>query len=57
MINRTIATAERTSIPITVKKGFRKRTLQLCGVVDSIPEAKSYLEQQVQQSPEKVPTI
>ncbi|MGD1806802.1 hypothetical protein ACP6PL_15360 [Dapis sp. BLCC M126] len=42
---------------LKVKKGFRQRTLQLCGVTDLTPEAKSYLEQQVKQSPETLPTI
>ncbi|NET44768.1 thermonuclease family protein [Okeania sp. SIO2B3] len=42
---------------LTIKKGFRQRTLQLCGVTDLTSEAKSYLEEQVEQSPETVPTI
>ena len=41
---------------LKVKNGFRQRTLQLCGVTDLTPEAKSYLEEQVKQSPETVPT-
>ena len=42
---------------LIVKQRFRKRTLQLCGIDNLTPEAKSYLEKQVKQSPETVPTI
>ncbi len=42
---------------LKVKNGFRQRTLQLCGVDNLIPEAKSYLEKQVKQSHEVLPTI
>jgi len=40
----------------TLKKRFSKRTFQLCGI-EPIPEAKSYLQERVKQSPETVPVI
>ncbi len=49
--------AARLRQRLKVKKGVRQRTLQLCGVTDLTPDAKSYLEQQLEKSPETVPTI
>ena len=42
---------------LVVKNGFQQRTLQLCGVSDLTPDAKSYLEAQLEKSPETIPTI
>ncbi|NET45974.1 thermonuclease family protein [Okeania sp. SIO2B3] len=42
---------------VLVKKGFRKRTLQLCGLGDLTLDAKPYLQQQVKQSPDVVPVV
>ncbi|NEQ78227.1 MAG: hypothetical protein F6K23_37700 [Okeania sp. SIO2C9] len=70
--NNTITTFRDSGIPeteyweiksvvsgnrLTINQGLKQRTLQLCGLNDITPEAKSYLEQQIKQSPETVPTI
>lgn len=42
---------------LIVKQRFQKRTLQLCGLNNLTPDAKSYVEKKVKQHPETMPVI
>ncbi|WP_293144790.1 thermonuclease family protein [Okeania sp. SIO3I5] len=42
---------------LILKRSSYKRDLQLCGLIDLTSEAKFYLEKQLKQSPQELPTI